>query len=235
MTPTDHEIKKFKDRVTLAGNLAEITAQHLRTAIAKEDRASLIVSGGSTPKPFFQALSNQNLDWDKVTITLADERWVEAGHEDSNELLVRQYLIQNKARAAQLLGFDRAVSDVEKSAYAHEKELSKIPRPFDAVILGMGDDGHTASLFPGSKQLQTGLALKSDRLCIHTTPPNAAHERISLTLPTLLDTKLLVIHITGDKKLTILEKALMGNTVDTMPIRGVLQQNKTPVTIFWAP
>ena len=102
------------------------------------------------------------------------------------------------------------------------------------VILGMGDDGHTASLFPGATALAAGLDMNSGRSCLAVTPTAAPHERISLTLPRLLNTDYLVIHISGENKQQVLREVQAGTDVTALPIRAVLQQNHCPVSLFWA-
>ena len=219
----------------LAVNLADAIAGHLAGALTARKQASLVVSGGSTPKPLFNELSRKKIDWHNVTITLADERWVETTDSSSNELLVRSLLLQNEAAGARFIGLKNSSSSAAVGEQESHETLNAIPRPFDTVILGMGDDGHTASLFPGAERLPMAMDMQSGRNCIALTPPDAPHDRMTLTLPALLDSREIILHVTGDRKKKILDRALAEVASNDMPIRSILRQNTTPVHIFWAP
>lgn len=229
------EFKKFKDSPTLAAALAGWVAELLRSGIRARGRASLVVSGGSTPVPFFAALSTLALDWEQVTITLADERWVDQAAADSNEHLVRLHLMQNRAAAARFVGLKTGAATAVQGEKECAARLAVLPRPFDALILGMGNDGHTASLFPQAARLGEALALDSGHLCLAITPPVAPHERMTLTLPALLQSRQIILHISGPDKRVVYERALAKGPVAEMPIRAVLGQTTSPVTVFWAP
>ena len=143
---------------TLARDLADITAARLRAAVSARGAASLVVSGGRTPAPMFRALRACELPWERVTVTLADERWVPADAADSNERMVRAELLQGAAAAARFVGLVNAAPTPEAGRAATDAALRAIPRPFDVVMLGMGNDGHTASLFPDAPALAAALA-----------------------------------------------------------------------------
>jgi len=227
------EMLEFENASALDIALSEKVAGLLSGSIEARGDASLVVSGGRTPMGFFHLLSQQSLDWSKVTILLADERWVDADHADSNEKLVRENLLINEASKATYLALknsaDQAV-DGEAECAAALAELDA----FTVVILGMGDDGHTASLFPGSDALAAGLAMDSGRDCIAVTPLHAPHQRMSLTLPRLLNSQQIVIHISGASKQQVLNQANSGDDVMELPIRAILQQLQAPLSIYWA-
>lgn len=229
------EILSFADPETLAEALAAAVAERLRTALAAGKKAGLVVSGGETPKPFFSRLSEYDIDWHRVIITLADERWVDPAHEASNERLVRSLLLQNRARAATFVPLKNRAETAGQGEEECRHALSLLPRPAEAVILGMGNDGHTASLFPGSKQLPEAMDMNSDRCCAAVSPAKAPHERMTLTLPVLLDARLILLHITGEAKRRALAQAMAEGPEMNMPVRAVLRQRKTPVHIYWAP
>ena len=212
---------------------AEDLVSILKTGIKTRGRASLVVSGGRTPLALFKQLSETDIEWDKVDITLADERWVEEGHEASNTSLVKANLIQNKASAAHFVELKSDVADASEGVNAAEKEIASMSQPFDALILGMGEDGHTASLFPCSEQVIDGLSMNSGRTCIAVQPTTAPHQRISLTLPALLNSRHIFLHLTGDKKKQVLLDALDNATEAQKPITAVV--NRAPVTLMWAP
>lgn len=229
------EFKEFKDSATLVAVLASQVAELLRAGIRERGKASLVVSGGTTPVPFFAVLSELILDWEQVTITLADERWVESTDADSNERLVRLHLLQNRAALARFVGLKTGAATAVQGEKECGDRLALLPRPFDALILGMGNDGHTASLFPQATRLGEALDMDSGTLCLAITPPVAPHERMTLTLPALLQSRQIILHLVGSGKRTVYEKALANGPVTEMPIRAVLRQTISPVTVFWCP
>ncbi len=226
-------VHRYSDRHTLAAALAGQVADDLRTAIAERGAASLVVSGGSTPQPFFAGLSRESLGWDQVTVTLADERWVPTEHEASNERLVRRTLITGKASKATLIGLKTPEETPEQGRKPCEQALAAISRPFDVVVLGMGGDGHTASLFPDAPELPAGLDLTSEDTCLAVRPPDAPHPRMSLTLKALLDSRRLILHITGEQKWQVYQRALQHGQAEELPIRAVLRSGR--VEVWWAP
>lgn len=225
-------INEFSSSETLNLEFAKKVAGLLAQGIAKNGQASLVVSGGRTPLPFFKQLSQADIDWSNVKITLADERWVDESSDASNTALVKKNLLQGKAAAAEFIKLKTA----KDSAFGAEADvadnLKALPFPLDVLILGMGEDGHTASLFPCSEQIEAGLS--SSEVTIAVQPTTAPHERMSLTLNALLNSRQIFIHLVGESKKLVLEKALADDDVKAMPIRAILQQNKTPVEVVWA-
>lgn len=205
----------------------------LSEGIAKNGRASLVVSGGRTPKPLFHILSNSNLDWEKIDISLADERWVEQSDPASNETMVRENLLVNKAAKANFVGLKTQHRDANDAVAQCTENLRQVKTPFDVLILGMGEDGHTASLFPCSEQIKQGLDLDSQATYIAVKPTTAPNQRMSLTLNALLNSENTFLHLTGESKRTVLADALGGNDELEMPIRAVL--NRSNVQLVWAP
>ncbi len=228
------QLHTFLDQQTLAAALAKHLAAALRTDIAQHGQASLAVSGGSTPAPLFERLSALDLPWRQVLITLADERWVEAASPEANEALVRRCLLKNLAAAATFVGLKTAAATATAGTADCEARLRNLPRPFTAVILGMGNDGHTASLFPCAPQLAQAADLRCGSLCAALRPQTAPHERISLTLPALLDTREIIFHLTGLEKKAVLERALADGPPEEMPVRFILRQQAVPVAVYWA-
>lgn len=224
---------EFSGAVALNQNFAGKIADALRQGIAANGKASLVVSGGRTPLDLFTQLTRQELDWSKVVITLADERWVSPDNSASNEKLVRNNLLQGLAAAATFIGLKNAAATPFDGASETEIALQALPRPIDVVILGMGDDGHTASLFPGATNLAEGLALDSGLTCIGMTPLTAPLDRITLTLPVLLDSRTIYLHLMGEAKRDVYERAEKGTDVNEMPVRAVLNQQQTPVNVYW--
>jgi len=205
----------------------------LEQAIKQDGRASLIVSGGRTPVALFQALSMQVLDWSKVDISLADERWVEVDDPASNEKMLREQLLQNNAAVANFVGLKNPATDANDGVQHCNSKLSQIKTPFDVLILGMGEDGHTASLFPCSDQIEAGLDMQSGQNYIAVSPTTAPNQRMSLTLPALVNSRNVFLHLTGESKKQVLQQALSGDDFKAMPIRAVL--NHADVELVWAP
>ena len=228
------EFRSFADQKILAVALAEHIGKALHRDIAERGQASLVVSGGSTPLPLFEQLSGLNLPWPQVVITLADERWVEPSSPAANELSVRHHLLQNQAAGSVFVGLKNKAATAAAGQTECEKRLQKIPRPFTAVILGMGNDGHTASLFPCAPQLADAVDMNCGRLCAAVRPQTAPHERMTLTLPAILAAEEIILHITGPEKKAVLDKALADGPLEAMPIRFILRQQAVPVTVYWA-
>jgi 6-phosphogluconolactonase len=226
---------KYADRDTLARELARQLAERLRAAIAARGAASLVVSGGQSPIKLFEQLRSQTLDWSRVTLGLADERWVDPADPDSNERLVRDFLLEDRAAAARFSGLKNAAATPELGAAAAWQTFAGVARPFDAVILGMGDDGHTASLFPGSPNLATALDAAAAPGCIGMRSPTAPEARLSLNLAALLDSRHIVVLITGPAKWLTYSAAALPGAAEQMPVRAVLRQRCTPVDVVWSP
>ncbi|OLP58367.1 6-phosphogluconolactonase [Xaviernesmea oryzae] len=225
----------FASGAELAEALAERVAAALSAGITARGGASLAVSGGSTPKAFFATLSKHDIDWPKVTVTLVDERFVSPDSDRSNHRLVAENLLQNNAAAAHFVPLYHPAEDVEIAAAEASIETAAIGQPFDVAILGMGGDGHTASFFPGGSRLSEALSPDTPRGVITMTAEGAGEPRLTFTFSALSDARLLVLHIEGDSKKAVLEKAQAEGDETDMPIRAVLRRAASPVEIYWAP
>lgn len=226
-------INAFEDASQLNHEFAARIVAILAQAIAERGRASLVVSGGSTPVPLFAELANSILDWSRVVITLADERWVSPTESASNERLVREHLLVHRAAAATFVSPKTFHADASEAIAEVNARTANMPMPFDVVILGMGEDGHTASLFPCSAQLKQGLDTEQAPGWLAVTPTTAPHQRISMNLSLLLQARNLYLHLTGSKKRAVLEHAMAINDENQTPIVAVV--NRTAVTLMWAP
>lgn len=227
-------IEKFESDNALVQKLSASIAAALRDGVKSRGSASLAVSGGNTPKPLFEALSNIDLPWEKVVITLVDERWVDSQHPDSNARLVAEHLLQHRAAAARFVPLKTSAAEPFGAEPDVERRLQDVPMPFDVVVLGMGDDGHTASFFPGAAELRTALQPEEGRLCCAVHPPSAPHNRMTLTLPAITSTKHLVLHVVGRKKWQVLQRAIQDGRTEEMPIRAVLHQMSVLLDIYYA-
>jgi 6-phosphogluconolactonase len=183
----------------------------------------------------YSELARHSLDWSRVQVTLADERWVPTDHADSNEGLVRALLLHEGASRARFIGLKNEAATPAAGAAAAWGGLGAIARPFDAVVLGMGDDGHVASLFPGPAQAAAGLDDHSAPACLAVQPAAAAHPRLSLNLAALLQSRRIFIQIMGERKRQTLERARGAGPVADMPIRAILRQSAVPVELYWCP
>jgi 6-phosphogluconolactonase len=232
MASTFHE---FADGADLATALAEKVAEQLSAAISKKGAASIAVSGGSTPKRFFEALSSKDLDWTKVTVTLVDERFVPADSPRSNHLLVATHLLKDKAAATTFIPLYHEAETIDAAAEIATGKTASIGNPFDVAILGMGGDGHTASFFPRGNHLAKALDLSTPRGVMTMAAEGAGEERLTFTFSSLSDAHLLVLHIEGQEKKDVLAKAEAGTDETDMPIRAVLNRAVSPLEIYWAP
>lgn len=213
--------------------LASLVAARLEAAVTERGAAVVAVSGGKTPLGFFERLSERELSWGLVSVTLADERWVPPDHPDSNEGAVRRHLLRARAAAARFVPLWSPAETPEAGAGVATERLRTLRQPFDLVILGMGDDGHTASLFPGAPELALALAEDAAPACLAVTPPVAPHRRLTLNRAAILRTRRLVLEVRGAAKRQVLERALTGGPVEELPVRLALQSS-VPCDVFWS-
>lgn len=217
-------------REHLASQLAEAVAEALREDLSRQERALLVVSGGSTPKPFFAALSRAELPWERVDVTLADERWVDEDAADSNARLVRETLLRGPAEAANFVPLTCDAATPEQGVAEVAERIAALSWPASVVILGMGGDGHTASLFPDSQEL--GLALSTAEPLVAVRTPSQPQARITLSADRLHQARRHFLHLSGEDKRSVLGRALAGDDVRELPIRAFLA---CPLAIYWAP
>jgi 6-phosphogluconolactonase len=215
----------------MAQALADRVAVALNEAVASRGRASLVVSGGRSPIAFLEALSTRALPWESVQVSLADERWVDPSDADSNEGLLRRHLLQNAAAQAQLVGLYHAADTLEEAASLANQQLVSFSQPIDVLVLGMGNDGHTASLFPDSPLLARGLDQSGTDNCLPMLAPASPQQRISMTYPLLAAARVQCLAIQGPEKLETLQLAMQLEPLQ-MPIRAFLH---APLEIYWCP
>jgi 6-phosphogluconolactonase len=229
------ELKRFESAHALASGLAGDIAARLARAIAARGEAGLLVSGGHSPATLFEQLRTQVLEWSRVSIGLVDERWVEPTDPASNERFVREALLRDRAAAAHFFGLKNPAPSPDLGAAAAWSASAHISRPADITVLGMGDDGHMASLFPGSPNLKCALDLEASEGCIGMWSPSVPQARLSLNLRALLDSRHVFIFIQGEAKLRTYAAACGPGPVEEMPVRAVLRQQRVPVEVVWAP
>lgn len=227
--------RPFASRPRLEEALCTHICQRLQQGIEQRGEAVLVVSGGRTPEALFRALAQRPLEWQRVLITLADERWVAPDHADANERCVREHLLQHRAAEARFVSLLNGAPTPHEGQGEIEVRLQALPEQIDMTILGMGEDGHTASFFPGAEELAQALAPESPAACAAVTPPQAPWPRLTLTLPRLLASREVVVHLYGEAKLPVLQAALAEGEMTAMPIRALLRQDQVPVSLYWAP
>lgn len=227
-----YQINEFKQRESLDQALANQVAVILVEAVKSKGKASIAVSGGSTPKGFFKALSQIDLPWANITITLADERWVAFDSADSNTRLVHENLLQNKAVAANFFHLKQGNILSEETLADLNVAAASMLLPLDVLILGMGEDGHTASLFPCSDQIDECFSTSAPLLRV--LPKTAPNERISFSFLSLKESKNIFLHISGTGKKVVLNKALADTNIKEMPIRAFIQDPEINTQVFWA-
>lgn len=229
------QLYNFEQDPVLCTQLAGRLVDCLTAGILANGAASLAVSGGSTPVPLFTLLATAELDWSAVTVTLVDERWLPPDHADANARLVQRHLLQGPAAAARFLPLYTDGCSARAAQPAVNTRLATLSWPLDAIVLGMGSDGHTASLFPGSASLMAALAGQDSEgnasRCCAVTPRDAPHERMTLTLPAILASRALFLHIRGAQKRRVLEQAMQPGSASDLPVRAVLHSEQT-VQIF---
>lgn len=218
----------------LLSALCTAIVANLEEAISKKGSAVLLVSGGSTPKPLFKRLSETPIAWENVRIGLCDERWVNPEHIDSNEKSVRELLLREYASKARFVGLYCSGMSADEAQDVCSKRVKNELWPIDVCILGMGDDGHTASLFPHNPKLLEGLEEKNENLCIAITPETAPHPRMSLTFSAIISAGNLYLHFEGEKKRLVFNEALHGDDTEAMPIRAFLHQEIKDIEVYYA-
>jgi len=232
--PNEFQRHDFADGEDLAPALAEWTAERLRAAIAARGAALLVVSGGRTPARFFDALSNAPLDWTRVAVTLADERRAGDSSPRSNARLVREALMRNHAMVASFSPLADARLSENQELVAASARLASLPLPADVVVLGMGEDGHTASWLPGADGLSEAMDQGARQLVAPIQAAAFSEPRLTLTGRVILRARAIALHIEGEAKLEAFAAALEGGPEEEMPIRAVINRAGDRLTVFSA-
>ncbi len=227
--------RRYADGPAFAAGIAATIAGSLRASLLRRDRASLVVPGGSTPGAVFDQLAQADIDWARVDITLSDERWVPSTHADSNEAMVRARLLTGRAALARFQGLYRPRPRPADAVAEIAGALQAITLPFDVVLLGVGEDGHFASLFPSRPELATALDMGSRDLVVAVDAPALGPSRISLTLPALCNARRVMLAVRGERKRVMLREAFESGPVELLPVRALLRQRAAPVELHWSP
>ncbi|MGR3804031.1 6-phosphogluconolactonase [Marinibacterium profundimaris] len=220
-------LETYPDREILAMDVADKLASELRAALAQKDVVSLAVAGGTTPGPIFDVLCDVDLDWDRVRVLPTDERWVPEDDPRSNAKLIRERLLTGRAAAAVQVPMAAAPQDPDTALAELESRIAPL-LPLDIVVLGMGADMHTASLFPGTPGLADALAPNAPVLAV-LRPESQPEVRVSLTARVLQDAMRTHLVITGADKREALDRARQL-PLEEAPVRAILGGT----TIHWA-
>ncbi len=223
-------IRKYESKRSLISELTSSIEIILRDSIKKRQQALMIVSGGSTPKTLFEDLSEIDLPWEKVTILLADERWLPTNHSASNEKLVNDFLLKNRAIKANFIGLKTEHGSTFEGLPYCEKKLKGVINP-DLLILGMGLDGHTASYFSVDTDLKDKLSMDSKLKCSRVNLENENFERVTLNFNYLSRARKIFLHIHGLEKLQVLKESIINNDPIETPIAVFFDQD---LKVFWS-
>jgi 6-phosphogluconolactonase len=225
----------FDDAEVMLDKLADFVAQQLGQALIQQSTAAMVVSGGGTPKPLYTRLQRMDVDWSKVTITLSDERWVPPTDPQSNQKMIQETLMMGLAGRAALVPLLTSHDDPTRAEAVVAQRLNTLAKPYNLTILGMGADGHFASLFPDCPEIKLGF--ETTQPCIGVHPKKTETPRMSLTLHELLNSQRIILLFTGQEKWDVYQQALsdLEGDVLSLPIRALLAHQRVPVQIFWAP
>lgn len=227
--------RTFDTRAGLVAALAADIVAQVSRAVEARGQASVALSGGSTPETLYDVLAGMAAPWARVSATLSDERWVDEQDPRSNAAMLRRRLLRDRARHIRFVPFKTAQPEPELAEAELDAAIRAMPRPFDLVLLGMGEDGHTASLFPNAQGLAAALDTTDPALVRAVRPGDDGPPRMTLTLRALLDARRIVLLIQGEAKRATLRLALAGGKAAAMPVRAIFNQDRTPVETWWAP
>lgn len=216
----------FPDIESLGRSFAQYAETALHNTLSRKPHATLALPGGNTPRHYLPALAKCALPWDRITVTLSDERWVDADDEQSNERLVKQYLMNRLPAHAHFAGLKTQHDNPSAAIGEIHQRLDNLPLPLSLTVLGLGEDGHIASLFPGMNPDSL-----STHHCVAVAPPIAPSPRISLSLAMLAESEQIALVVTGKNKRRLLDQ-LSQQPDPELPIVWLLQRTQAPVMVF---
>lgn len=225
------KVIKFENRDAASAAAAARMAILVNNRLAKDGTANFVVSGGTTPGKCFEYLSGYELAWENVQVALSDERWVPNDHDDSNERLVRETLLIGEASDARILPIYQDDMSVDERCDSLQEQIPG--HGFACSLVGMGADGHFASLFPDADSLAVGLRLDSQRFYLPVRTTASPHPRVSMTLDALLQSDEIILLFFGEEKLAVYERAVEGGS--DYPVATLLEQSSPPISLYWAP
>lgn len=219
--------KYYPDIQDLISGFTDYATTVLNRTLTKQPQASLVVPGGNTPRYFLPELAKCPLSWDRIAVTLSDERWVDTDHEESNERLVRENLLVHLPDNTNFVGLKTSHSSPANAIDEIEQRLNTLHTPLSLTVLGLGEDGHIASLFPG-----TNIAKQeTTHHCVAVDQPCAPSARISLSLSLLTNSEHIAFVVVGDQKRQLLDQLHIKEN-PKLPITWLTQRSKSSVTVF---
>jgi 6-phosphogluconolactonase len=218
--------KVYPDIESLSQGFADFAATALQNTLNRKPQATLVVPGGSTPRHYLPALAKCKLPWDRITVTLSDERWVDVNDAQSNEKLIKQHLLSHLPENTPFVGLKTAHDNPIDAIEALHQRLDSLPLPISLTVLGLGEDGHIASLFPG---------MNPDSLstyhCVAVAPPIAPSPRMSLSLKMLASSEQIALVVTGEGKRRLLDR-LTTQPDSKIPISWLSQLTNSEIIVF---
>ncbi|MBX9893882.1 MAG: 6-phosphogluconolactonase [Nitrosomonas sp.] len=218
--------KVFPGIEALSQGFADFAATALQNTLRRKPQATLVVPGGGTPRHYLPELAKCSLPWERITVTLSDERWVDVNDEQSNEKLVKQYLLSHLPANTPFVGLKTDHDNPFDAIETVQQRLDRLPLPLSLTVLGLGEDGHIASLFPGMNPDSL-----SAQHCVAIAPPIAPSLRMSLSLEMLASSEQIVLVVTGEGKRRLLDR-MSDNPDSKLPIVWLLQRTQALVRIF---
>jgi len=218
--------KVFPDIESLSQGFADFAATALQNTLSRKPQAAIVVPGGSTPRHYLPALAKCKLPWDRITVTLSDERWVDVNDDQSNEKLIKQHLLSHLPANTPFIGLKTAHDNPFDAIETLHQRLDSLPLPVGLTVLGLGEDGHIASLFPGMNP-----DVLSTHHCIAVAPPIAPSLRMSLSLEMLASSEQIALVVTGEKKRRLLDRISEKPDVE-LPIVWLMQHTRLQVAVF---
>ena len=218
--------KVFPGIEALSQGFADFAATSLQNTLRRQAQATLVVPGGSTPRHYLPELAKCSLPWERITVTLSDERWVDVNDEQSNEKLVKQYLLSHLPANTPFVGLKTDHDNPFDAIETVHQRLDRLPLPLSLTVLGLGEDGHIASLFPGMNPDVT-----SAHHCVAVAPPIAPSLRMSLSLEMLANSEQIVLVVTGEKKRRLLDQISQKPDLG-LPIEWLLKKTRVPLTVL---
>jgi len=228
------EEKFFQEHEHMQAALLKVCVETLQADINEHGRATLFVSGGRSPAALYQALSQCSLEWSKVTVALVDERWVDETSEFSNAAFIGKHLLQGQAAAASFVGMKNSANSALEGAALCNEHYANIRGPWSLCLIGMGPDGHFASLFPAAQGLSEALDLQHAPLCSviqakSSDVTGSNTERMSLSLKGILKSDKPILIISGTEKLGVYQRAVASHDSTNLPVSALLQHDSLDV------
>ena len=224
--------KIFTDKAELELNLAKEISHKLEQEIKNKGQATLLVSGGNTPKKLYEILSSKDIDWNNVIIGLIDERFVGTDTDESNELFIKNTLLKNKAAYAKFIGLVFNINNYQENLNIAISKNKPFFKSITCSILGMGLDGHTASLFPNSEEVYTDDSIYGEKMIINTRATSEPSSRISYTKAKILSSKHLFLYFNGKEKLDVFNSAKENKNASIKPISAFIHRNIKTLNVF---